>query len=377
MSSQQKILVIGGNGVTGKLIVRDLLEHLPNVQIDIGSRSSKKPTIISNRTNKIKIDINNEATAKQIIKNYNLVILSIGPFSSFGDRPHKICTQAGVDCLDINDEISAAKEIFQLDRFAREREVKILTGMGMCPGLTTLLLLSLLQKMPPGKKSLHLRLCFAKNPEVGIAAAQTALSGFRGKVTEIDNGELVLVEAQDDSEYCFPNFDRPLPTVHCPSVDAWNFSLHPPVDLSQIAKLDLKIYTEGMSSETVKTLRKAKWTNNQKIIKLLSIFAVFLNNLSAKKFDDNLTSAVAECIGKDKSKQVYVSGLNSYEMTARFVSAIAELLLFERNVIEAGVHSLIEFRDRDCKTLLNLLKKRQINLTFQDCTNREIATKYN
>ncbi|MGF1539772.1 MAG: saccharopine dehydrogenase NADP-binding domain-containing protein [Pleurocapsa sp.] len=375
MSSQPKILVIGGNGVTGRLIVKDLLQHLPHAQIDIGSRSRKKTHKIPNCGEKIPIDLNNETTAREIVKNYNLVILSIGPFSHFGDRPQRICTQAGVDCLDINDEFSAAKEIFQLDRLAQEKEVKILTGMGMCPGLTTLLLLFLLQKTSIEKKSLRLRLCFAKNPEVGVAAAQTALSGFRGKIAEIDDGKLVLVEAEDNCEYCFPHCNQPLPLVDCPSVDAWNFSSSPPIDLSQIAKLDLKIYTQGMSSETVKTLRTANWTNNQKIIKLLSIFAVFINKLSAKNADDNFTSAVAECSNKNEFKQVYVRGLNSYEMTARFASAITELFLQKKDFIEPGVHSLITL-DRYQSSLLDLLKKRQIQLTFSDFANQEIATKF-
>ena len=376
MSSQPKILVIGGNGVTGRLIVRDLCQHLSHVQIDIGSRSRKKTPKIPNYGQKILIDLNDETTAREIVKNYDLVILSIGPFSHFGDRPQRICTEAGVDCLDINDEFSAAKEIFQLDQLARKKEVKILTGMGMCPGLTTLLLLSLLEKTPLDKQSLRLRLSFAKNPEVGIAAAQTALSGFKGKMAEIDDGKLVLVEAEDSCEYCFPHCDRPFPLVDCPSVDAWNFASSPQVYLSKIAKLDLKIYTEGMSSEMVKTLRTANWTNNQKIIKLLSILAVFMNKISAKNSEDNLTSAVAESGDKNELKQVYVKGLNSYEMTARFASAVTELFLREKNFIDPGVHSLITL-DRYRGSLLELLKKRQIELTFSDLVTQAIATKHN
>jgi hypothetical protein len=367
MSKHPRILVVGGAGVTGKSIVQDLSEHLPHVKIDVGGRSIKNSTPVPDKVGRLKIDINDETSAIAKIKNYDLVIFAIGPFEAFGNKPHKICCQAGVDCIDINDELNAALEIFKLDSAAKEKGVKILTGMGMCPGLTTLLLMSVLKKARSGKKRLRSRLFLGSNPEVGFAAAQTALAGFRPEVSEIRNGEFCYINADDDdlkeSNFLFPNYEQPLPTLHCPAIEAFTLKNSPEIEIREIDKFDLRIYIQGMKKETAQSIRKSEWLRKPQTVKLFSRLAVFMNNF-LKNSPNKVSTAVVECISHDEKISAYITGQTSYEMTARFASIVAQLLLENKIFPRAGVQSFENNRIDD-SIFIEALKTRNLEIVFE------------
>ncbi|PMB23818.1 saccharopine dehydrogenase NADP-binding domain-containing protein, partial [Fischerella thermalis] len=226
LQNYKKILVVGGTGVAGKFIVNDILKYIPNVQIDIGSRNINTSFRKAyEKIGKVKIDINDSQAAIKIIKNYDLVIFALGPFGLFGNRPHKICCEAGVDCIDINDEIDVTMNIFALDEFARAKGVKILTGMGLCPGLTTLLLLLVLKTSTQGEKILHLRLFLNRTKEIGLASVQTALNFYRQNIHIISNGSFCCIENNYNDElkrdFLFPNFDNYVPIIYGSSSEAF------------------------------------------------------------------------------------------------------------------------------------------------------------
>lgn len=366
----KKILVVGGSGVTGRLIVEDILRHLHDVEVDIGSRNIHNSSLNSNKVGKVHIDLYDEASAVNILSNYDLVVISVGPFDIFRNRPHRLCMEAGVDCIDVNDNIYATLDIFKLDREAQRKGVKILTGMGLNPGLMTLMLMSVVKKLQKGSKQVRLRLFIGGKQEAGYASVHVVLTGFHLEVSEMRDGEFCYVKANDkekESLFLFPNFDKSVPVMHCSTPQTWTFGRYSDVDTNEIQRFDFRIYFQGVSVWMVNILRKWSWLKKSGITMRLAKVIYRLHGIM-KDMPGNIsdTTALAQCTCNNKTYRAYVTGHNSYEMTARFASVIVELVQKGKVFLTPGVHCLEDGFIGE-ELLRETLKTREIDIVYEEC----------
>ncbi|MDR6919476.1 MULTISPECIES: NAD-dependent epimerase/dehydratase family protein [Chryseobacterium] len=90
---EHNILIVGGNGLVGKTMIRILKERNPDVNIFIGGRKGGKTE------NDLKIDVTDPGTLKKITDHrINLIILSVNDQS---DHILKFAIANGIDYLDI------------------------------------------------------------------------------------------------------------------------------------------------------------------------------------------------------------------------------------------------------------------------------------
>lgn len=134
----EKIMVVGGYGDVGKAAVTELLRASSN-QIVIGGRSKQKGEQLLKELKEAnlsfqRIDIYEEATYQHQLQEITTVIMCLSPktidFAAY-------CLQSGINYLDISASNQTTAELFDLD--SSQIKAVGLLGIGICPGLSTLL----------------------------------------------------------------------------------------------------------------------------------------------------------------------------------------------------------------------------------------------
>jgi hypothetical protein len=212
MLSAPKIAVIGGTGVVGKIVAREILEHIPNSLVTVVSRTATASTSRGRVTHKA-VDVNNSDALKSVLADMDVAVVTTGPFEQFGATIHRACIDAGVDVVDINDSASAAAAIMETDASARAKGVRILTGMGLAPGLSTFLLCRLAARVEFKPNRYLARLYMGARNSGGPSNASVLLSGFKRRLPAIEEGRECTRPAQwtgPDARYHFPGGERSL-----------------------------------------------------------------------------------------------------------------------------------------------------------------------
>ena len=92
-----RILILGGTGGTGRKIVRALQQLMPEATIHTGGRSYPLQPV-GYGVEHVNIDVcRNDQEQEKTLSGYDLVILSLGPFTTLQTRAHELCIRAGVD----------------------------------------------------------------------------------------------------------------------------------------------------------------------------------------------------------------------------------------------------------------------------------------
>jgi saccharopine dehydrogenase-like NADP-dependent oxidoreductase len=85
------------------------------------------------------IDVENEEELMRSLRDGDLALGVIGPFYAFEEKLVRASIESGVDYLSICDDYEATQAVLALDGLARKRGVRIVTGLGMTPGITNIL----------------------------------------------------------------------------------------------------------------------------------------------------------------------------------------------------------------------------------------------
>jgi hypothetical protein len=367
MLGKKGIILIGGLGNVGRYILSIIIERLGEVHVDVASRNVHKANYIPNKVGKVTLDLHNSSSTVDKLSGYDLAILTIGPFEEFKGEPHRLCIEAGVDCLDVNDSLSAAYDIFRLDGLAKEKGVRVFTGMGLNPGLSTFMLHSLLKKVPEGQKRIKNRLFGGAKENSGAASVMTMLSYFGPKVNEIRKGKHCLVAADDDEEeswYRLPGFTRASIFIHCPSVEAWTLKRSKEIDIREIERCDYRVHFQGLPMWVVRAYRRHSMLRSHRNIKRFGKFMAFLHERN-KGFIKGLPYSAygIECSCNGKDYIAYVTGYTVDKLTALLPTIIAELCLKNEISPPAGVHCI---EDGFINNILeDILKSRNIEIVYR------------
>jgi len=139
-----KICVLGGCGAVGSFSVRTLADFDEFSEIiigDINIEQAKKLAleIGSDKITTIKVDALNPSSIKSAIKGTDVVLNCIGPFYKFVPIILKTVINAGINYVDICDDVDVTIDILKMDDVAKKADVSALIGMGSSPGVTNLI----------------------------------------------------------------------------------------------------------------------------------------------------------------------------------------------------------------------------------------------
>ena len=139
-----KITVLGGCGAIGSVAVRTLAARDDFSEIVIAEKRTELACELAEQLDPSKIsvrqvDADNPESIKQAVASSAVVLNCIGPFYKYGPRILQAVIEAGIDYVDVCDDLDATVDELALDEAARKGEVSALIGMGNSPGLANLL----------------------------------------------------------------------------------------------------------------------------------------------------------------------------------------------------------------------------------------------
>jgi saccharopine dehydrogenase (NAD+, L-lysine-forming) len=139
-----RVTVLGGCGTVGSIAVATLasLKDFSEVVVaDIDTERAERLTehLEAACLSVARVDATHPSSVKQTIKGSDVVLNCVGPFYQFGAPILKAAIEAGINYVDISDDVDATRAQLELTGPAERQGVSACIGMGSSPGVTNLL----------------------------------------------------------------------------------------------------------------------------------------------------------------------------------------------------------------------------------------------
>ena len=341
-----RIVVIGGGGGTGRLVVAALRRLMPLATIVVASRNAPDALRPPGADGAIAVDAGRaspDPLSIAVLQGFDLAILALGPFDEMLDRAHRLCIAARIDCIDVNDSPAASRAILALDELAVQAGTRVLTGMGLNPGLSTVLLDDALERIGEPER-IEVRLFAGGNEPSGVAATRTMIANFGPKVFEVANGEEIAVRADDRSSaarFAFPTLPGELAAIHCSSAES--ALLEARGASAPRGAIDYRIHFQGMPPGMVGVFRRNAILRSDRVARILAPFFHAMHGRSRSRPGnlDRSVMAVRALPGQaGAGLTVFATGTTTFGMTAAFVAAMAKAHLSRGRETAAGVRAI-------------------------------------
>ncbi len=175
---QNKFLLYGANGYTGKLIAK--LASTYNLQPILAGRTEAyiKPLADTLQLPYLIIDLDDTEQLQKALSEVKLVLHAAGPYVYTAKQMIDACLQTGTHYIDINGDISVFEMLKKYDAVAKEENIMLMPGVGFDVVPTDCIALQLKNKMPDAT---HLKLAFAS---VGGGLSHGTATTMAGKIGE-------------------------------------------------------------------------------------------------------------------------------------------------------------------------------------------------
>ena len=352
-----RILVIGGNGTVGRLIVEDLVRSLPDADVSIASRAPAPREDLPG-LKLIAFDIEDEASLRSACRGQDLIIMAAGPFGRLGPKVQRACLAEGVDCLDINDSDRAAMETLGLEGEARRAGARLVTGLGLTPGLSTWMLRRQAERDAAAPRDYMVRLFMGARHGGGAASPEVLLSGFRRRIPLFRDGrtqELPTPWRDTAATYLFAGQRRPLDLLPFPSPEAITLPFKGSAERLGIRALDHRYHVQFLPRAFARFLA---WSGLLRVGALRTHLARMMHRsglrLSRRRDASETTTMVVAPADQPAAGLMLHGPIPPAYLTASFVVSVALSFLRTRQTILPGVHpcEALQLDDREIEAAL-------------------------
>jgi len=138
-----KVIVLGGCGAVGSVAVKALAGQDMFSEIVIGDMNIEKAEEIisqipSKNVSAKKLDAGDSESIKAAIEGIDIVLNCVGPFYKTVKTILATVIDAGIEYIDICDDVDVTLDILDMDEQAKNAGITALIGMGASPGATNL-----------------------------------------------------------------------------------------------------------------------------------------------------------------------------------------------------------------------------------------------
>jgi saccharopine dehydrogenase (NAD+, L-lysine-forming) len=139
-----KVTVLGGCGAIGSVAVRTLTAGDDFSEIVVAEKRTELACELAeqldpSRISVLEVDADDPESIKRAVAGSSVALNCIGPFYKYGPPILQAVIEAGVNYVDVCDDLDATVNELALDEAARRAGVSALIGMGNSPGLANLL----------------------------------------------------------------------------------------------------------------------------------------------------------------------------------------------------------------------------------------------
>lgn len=196
-----RIVVIGGSGLQGSLLAKDIVNREGVTKVVITGRDLEKAKRVAGEIGKkaeaVSVSATDHEALVKVMKSGDVVANMTGPGAVYAVLVMKAAIQARVNYVDINDDADPIEAQFALDREAKEVGITMLCGMGLSPGLTDLYA-KLAADHLDQTDTIEFAWCAAIGPARGPAVWGHRLDMYRSEIPQVKDGKLVYVPGGED-----------------------------------------------------------------------------------------------------------------------------------------------------------------------------------
>lgn len=191
------VLVLGAYGMAGRAVVAALRRDTRLPILAAGRRADRLGALVGDdgRVGTRRLDLADAAALRRACGEAGTVINCVGPYLEHGERVARAALHARAACVDVASEQEHFRRLLARDAEARRAGVPLVTGAGLYPGISGLLLADLRTRHPEATRAEGL-LAMGRAPaeDVGEAALWTALYELAHPLQELRDGRLREVE---------------------------------------------------------------------------------------------------------------------------------------------------------------------------------------
>ncbi len=204
----KKVTVLGGCGNVGSVAARTvaLTEHFDEVVVaDFRyDRACELAESIGKVTGKegmraAMFDATDNESIKKVIEGSSVVVNCVGPFYRFGPSILRAVVEAGIDYVDVCDDLDATEQMLLLDGNASQAGISALIGMGNSPGLANVLISFCAESMLTEMETVDIFHIHGGEPDEGPAVIKHRIHAMTTDIPLFINGEFIKVRMLEES----------------------------------------------------------------------------------------------------------------------------------------------------------------------------------
>ncbi len=193
-----RIVVMGGCGGIGSIAVRTLLltDHFDEVVIGEKRADAAREMadrLGSPRLKVAEVDAEDPSSLARAVSGADVVLNCVGPFYRFGPPILRAVIEAGIDYVDVCDDLDATEAMLELDSAARSAGVTALIGMGNSPGLANVLARFCADEMLDTVDSVDIYHAHGGEPDEGAAVIKHRIHAMTNLVPVFLDGKFIRV----------------------------------------------------------------------------------------------------------------------------------------------------------------------------------------
>ncbi len=358
----KKIIVLGGSGETGRRIVEHLAVRYPELCVASAARGAQPLPAGPGRRQTVQLDIGHRERALAVLADYDLAILAMGPMHAYGTAPHRLCLEAGIDCIDINDCLAVADQVLALHETARAQGRAIFTGMGFTPGLSTVLLAQLAADAPAANGHYHIRACMGAAYGGGPSSPYAILSSFSNHIEVLEHGQRRTRETpwRDGLQrFQFPGLAKPVDTIPFSALETASLASGRSTLAGAVDSLDARYHIQYLSQGVARFLANRTLSASMRAW-LAKRFHKSGQSMKRKKDADPDTVLWVYPDGAPERGLMVHGVLSSYDLTALMACAVADAWLAGELQDYCGTYAVDQLSHDTCRRLAGHLARRGV-----------------
>ncbi len=355
-----KILVIGASGETGRIILKYIKSRHPKVRLYAGGRHEVSDI---QEAEFVKIDINEHNSAVSIVSDFDLVIASCGPMERVLAKVHDICLDAKVDVIDINDSAKAAKLALENHNKAQKSGIRIYSGMGMSPGLTSIMLRSLAEQKLSDKGIYRARICMGTSYGGGPTSTYAMLDNLVPEIPVFKDSQISVIKnpwVDERASFQFQGKSKKLSGVHYATPEMYALSSDRyPRDKAPVTEYDIRCTMEGFPVMAAKIISLLNRPGKMRDF-LARLFYKSGQKMKGKKNSDPDNQIVLYPDDAEDQGIMLFGDVSSYDLTAGMVASMVDSWLSGKLTEKPGSYTVELLTPESFKSVIEALDARSI-----------------
>lgn len=358
---KSKVLLIGGTGVAGKCILNHLSNFFHLCDITIASRgvipSESHPDVAY-----MKLDLFQANECEDSLKMFDIIILALGPFFSVGLEVYRICLKNGIVCIDINDEYEHLEKLSVLSSMSPSNpQGRVLTGMGLCPGLTSLMLHIAAIEFMDTTLEAGVRLYFGAGVRSGKASIDNMFHAFRNRLIVLSQGQSLVVKPgkyKRSTKFSFDPEHQKVSLTYFSSPEV--ATLRHNQTFKNLKDFDAAFHLQNFPKWLIYLSRKYVWVNNW----CRNMAYKQQQDLADNKWNERIVLVNVQVADGINKRRISLTATSSFELTGAFCAAIVVMLLRGQISMNSVVSSFDDL-SLDLTVLQSLLQSFGLNIIKQ------------